>query len=166
MRNPPKEGAPCSPTGDANPDASPYDCLGYILQRLFSTFPNSWPGVGLVLLRLCLTGALLDIGIPGLSERSDGTVIAQHLIAAMGGILLLAGLWTPAVGTLVACDEVWIAISVYSPDRQETWMHIFIAMLAISLAMLGPGAWSIDARLFGRQRFDIDHRTRGKKSSL
>jgi uncharacterized membrane protein YphA (DoxX/SURF4 family) len=44
------------------------------------------------------------------------------------------------------------------------WMHIFVAVLCISLAMLGPGVWSIDARLFGRKRFDID-RARGKRPS-
>ena len=73
----------------------------------------------------------------------------------------MAGLWTPVVATLVAFDEVWIAFSLYSPGREETWIHILVSMLAISVAMLGPGAWSIDARLFGRQRFDID-RSRGR----
>ena len=68
------------------------------------------------------------------------------------------------MGTLAALDEVWIALSRYS-GRQDTWIHIFLAMLAVSVAMLGPGAWSIDARLFGRKRFDID-RTRGRRPYL
>jgi len=87
------------------------------------------------------------------------------LIVAIGGIFLLAGLWTPVMGALVALDEVWIALSLYSRQREDAWMHIFLAVLAVSVAMLGPGAWSIDARLFGRKRFDID-RTRGKRPSL
>jgi putative oxidoreductase len=119
----------------------------------------------LLLLRLCLAIALLCFSIPGLSKGSEAIVFAQQLIAAVGGILLLAGLWTPVVGALVALDEAWIAFSLYSPGREDSWIHMFIAMLAASVAMLGPGAWSIDARLFGRQRFDID-RTRGRKSSL
>ena len=69
---------------------------------------------------------------------------------------MLAGLWTPVIGALVALDEAWIAYSLYSPGRQDMLIHIFVAILAASVAMLGPGAWSIDARLFGRQRFDID----------
>jgi uncharacterized membrane protein YphA (DoxX/SURF4 family) len=69
------------------------------------------------------------------------------------------------IGALVAIDEAWMAFSLYSPGREDTWIHMLVAMLSVSLAMLGPGAWSIDARLFGRQRFDID-RTRGQKSSL
>jgi putative oxidoreductase len=68
------------------------------------------------------------------------------------------------MGTLAALDEVWIALLRYS-GRQDTWTHIFLAMLAVSVAMLGPGAWSIDARLFGRKRFDID-RTRGRRPYL
>jgi len=123
---------------------------------LFSTFPNGWPGVGLLLLRFCLASALLYFSIPGLSDSSEAIVFAQELIAAIGGIFLLAGLWTPIVGALVALDEAWIAFSLYSPGREDMWVHIFVAILAASVAMLGPGAWSIDARLFGRQRFDID----------
>ena len=91
-------------------------------------------------------------------------MLAQDLSASAGGVFLLAGLWTPVMGGLVALDEVWIALSLYSPPRGDTWIHVFLAALAASVAMLGPGAWSLDARLFGRKRFDID-RTRGRKRS-
>jgi uncharacterized membrane protein YphA (DoxX/SURF4 family) len=138
--------------------------LGFTLQRLFSTFPNSWPGVGLLLLRLCLAIALLYVSAPGVANGSEVIVLAQ-VVPAVGGFLLLVGLWTPVVATVVAFDQVCIAFSLYSLDREETWIHIFLALLAVSVGMLGPGAWSIDARLFGRQRFEID-RTRGRKSSL
>jgi len=67
------------------------------------------------------------------------------------------------MGTLVTLVELWIALLHYSPG-EDTWMHIFLAVLAVSVAMLGPGAWSVDARLFGRKRFDID-RTRGRRPS-
>jgi uncharacterized membrane protein YphA (DoxX/SURF4 family) len=139
--------------------------LGCILQRLFSTFPSSWPGVGLILLRLCLGIALVYFGIAGLSNPSETIALAQNLIAAAGGIFLLAGLWTPVIGTLIGLDEVWIALLHDSPRQEHTWIHIFLAILALSVATLGPGAWSIDARLFGRKRFDID-RTRSRRLSL
>jgi putative oxidoreductase len=82
----------------------------------------------------------------------------------VGGIFLLAGLWTPVIGTVVALDEVWIGLSLYALRQEDTWIHIFLGVLSVGLAMLGPGAWSIDARLFGRTRFDID-RTRGRRPS-
>jgi uncharacterized membrane protein YphA (DoxX/SURF4 family) len=136
------------------------------LQRLFSTFPNSWPGVGLLLFRVCLGIALIYFGLAGLWAKSPESISpTQNLIAAVGGIFLLAGLWTPVVGALAALDEVSIALVLHSPQREDTWIHIFLAILAISVAMLGPGALSIDARLFGRKRFDID-RTRSRKPSL
>lgn len=137
--------------------------LGCVLQRLFSTFPNSWPGTGLLLLRICLGVALIYFGVAGFSGTpSEPITLAQNSIAALGAIFLLAGLWTPVVATIAGLDEVWIALSLDSPGRQETWIHIFLAIFAVSMAMLGPGAWSIDARLFGRKRFDID-RTRTRK---
>jgi putative oxidoreductase len=140
--------------------------LGCILQRLFSTFPNSWPGVGLLLLRVCFGVALIYFAIAGLSGTPPEPItLAQNSIAAVGAIFLLAGLWTPVIGALAALDEVWIALSLSPPGRQDTWTHIFLAILAVSVAMLGPGAWSIDARLFGRKRFDSD-RTRGRRLSL
>ena len=139
--------------------------LGCILQRLFSTFPNGWPGFGLLLLRLCLGITLMYFGTAGVSGKpSDPINLAQSLIAAAGGTLLFAGLWTPAVGGLIALDEVWIALSLYSAHQEAMWLHVRLAIFAVSVAMLGPGAWSIDARLFGRKRFDIDW-TRGSRPS-
>jgi putative oxidoreductase len=134
--------------------------LGSALQRLFSTFPNRWPGIGLLLLRLCFGITLLYFGSAAFSAVPSGPVpFTQSVIAAGGGIFLLAGLWTPAMGGLIALNELWIALSFYPPQQEKTWIHVFLTVFAVSVAMLGPGAWSIDARLFGRKRFDID-RTR------
>ena len=76
-----------------------------------------------------------------------------HLASIAGGIFLLAGFWTPLIGALLALEQLYIAFSLYSPPSDFTWIHIFLAVLSISLSTLGPGAWSIDARLFGRKRF-------------
>jgi putative oxidoreductase len=140
--------------------------LGCILQRLFSTFPNSWPGLGLLLLRISLSIALISFVTAGLSAGKplESISFARDLTAALAGFFLIAGLWTPVMGSLVAIDEIWIALSPYSSGREEVWVHIFLAILSVSVAMLGPGAWSIDARLFGRKCIDID-RTKGRRSS-
>jgi putative oxidoreductase len=135
-----------------------------LLQRLFSAFPDGSPGVGLLFFRLCLSVALIYFGAPGLTNPSDPIPFARALIAAAGAIFLLVGLWTPVLATLIALAEVWSGSSLYSQSRDNMWIHIFLAILCISLAMLGPGVWSIDARLFGRKRFDID-RARGKRPS-
>jgi putative oxidoreductase len=144
---------------------TPYDKYGTSVQRLFSTFPGSWPGFGLLLLRCALGVALTCSGTAGLlGTVPDPAVFAQRGVAVAGGIFLIVGLWTPVMGILVALDEVWIALSIQSLAREGMWIHIFLAIVAVSMAMLGPGAWSIDARLFGRKRIDLN--SRGRRPSL
>jgi len=75
------------------------------------------------------------------------------MIAAGAGILLLVGLWTPVVGAVIAASELWIVFSGGDPS-----LPIVLAILGATLAMIGPGAWSIDARLFGRKHFEIPER--------
>jgi putative oxidoreductase len=92
-------------------------------------------------------------------------VLTGYLASIAGGIFLFAGFWTPVVGGLLALDQLYIAFSLYSPPSDLMWIHLFLAVLSVSLATLGPGAWSIDARLFGRKRFHFD-RARGIRPSL
>jgi uncharacterized membrane protein YphA (DoxX/SURF4 family) len=70
-----------------------------------------------------------------------------ELIGSVLGLFILAGLWTPAVGALVAVVQVWIALKGAGNES----MAIILATVGGTLAMIGPGAWSIDARLFGRK---------------
>ena len=81
-------------------------------------------------------------------------------------MFLLAGLWTPVMGALIGLDELWIAFSLNSSQPDSRLVHIFLAVVIAGVAMLGPGAWSIDARLFGRKRFRMADRNRGRKPSL
>ena len=140
--------------------------MGCALQRLFSTFPNGWPGFGLLLLRLGIGIALICVGINDLLRAAGEPVtVARDLVAAAGGALLIAGLWTPVTGALIAIDEFWMAASLYFSHRNGQSTHVLFAVLTAGVAMLGPGAWSIDARLFGRRRFGIGDRTRGRTPS-
>jgi putative oxidoreductase len=127
---------------------------GGILQRLFSTFPNHWPGAGLLLMRLSLGIAMICLGTSILlREPGAATSVAQQIIGVAAGVFVIAGLWTPVTATLGAIDQIWIALSFPSSQRGAESIHILLGVLCASVAMLGPGAWSIDARLFGRRRF-------------
>jgi len=67
------------------------------------------------------------------------------------GLLLIIGLWTPIVGIVICLLE--ITLVVMAGRAMES--SVMQAALGVSLALLGPGAWSIDARLFGRKRVEI-----------
>jgi len=115
-------------------------------------FPNGWPGIGLLLLRL-VAGVLLVLGgIAGLMGTSPRESVTLQVIAAIAGIFLLAGLWTPIAGALVTMTELWIALT----GTDQTRSAILLATMGAALAILGPGARSIDALLFGRKLLDIE----------
>jgi len=86
------------------------------------------------------------------------TILAVLSIAA--GILLIAGLWTPIVGSFIALIEVWKMIML--PGDKSVWLLLGTAGAA--LAMLGPGLWSIDARLFGWKRIETPPRKTNSNS--
>ena len=132
----------------------PYAGSGCFLQRLFSTFPNGWPGLGILLQRVLTATTLFCYGIAHLRDTSQFASIVPHIFAAVAGILLLVGLWTPMVGALVAVMEMWTIFS----RSGDPWISIMLAVLSATLAMIGPGAWSIDAHLFGRKHFEIPQR--------
>ena len=125
------------------------------MQRLFSGFADGWPGVGLLLLRLLTGLALIYFGIANLREAPSLATAVLEVIGIGAGILLLVGLWTPVSGSLAATVMVWIALSRYFSHSGDPWIAVVQAVLGAVLAMVGPGAWSIDARLFGRKRIDM-----------
>jgi putative oxidoreductase len=125
------------------------------VQRLFSTFADGWPGLGLLLLRLLTAAALIHFGIANLREAPPLPTAALQITGVGAGILLLVGLWTPVAGALAAIVKVSIALSRFLSHSGDPWIAIMQAVLGAVLAMVGPGAWSIDARLFGRKRIDI-----------
>jgi putative oxidoreductase len=98
----------------------------------------------------------MAIVIEGASALMAGPPLAAVLVQMLSiglGILLLAGLWTPVTGTLVAAEALWNVFSSGHP-----WRWIMLATLGAALALIGPGAWSIDARLFGWRRLEIRDR--------
>ena len=86
------------------------------------------------------------------------TITAAILLVA--GFLLMLGLWTPIVGTSVAVIEAWKFLTLPG-DR---WLWLLLGTVSGALAMLGPGRWSIDARLFGWKRVEVPPRRNSSKS--
>jgi putative oxidoreductase len=119
------------------------------LRRLYSTFAGGWPGIGLLVLRLVVGSVLLvSTGVMRWSDPPHVTLTSASL--ALLGLLLVAGLWTPVVGGVVAL----IQISQFLRIDAHPLVDLLAGTITAALAMLGPGHWSVDARLFGWKRID------------
>ena len=121
------------------------------MQRLYPMFPFGWPGRGLLLLRLGIVAILTHDGIRAWMGAPQRESTAPQVVAAITGVFLLVGLWTPVAGAIVALSEIWIVLTG-AAHPQST---ILLATQGVALAFLGPGSLSIDARLFGRKRLNI-----------
>lgn len=117
-----------------------------LLRRLFSTFARGWPGVGLLLLRVIAAAALINQAAYRFQPGISAIILASFTVAT--AILLLLGLWTPIAGVLAVTVELWAAFT----EPGDHWIHILLGALGAGLGLLGPGIWSVDARLFGWKR--------------
>jgi len=122
-------------------------------RRSFSAFPDGWPGYGLLLLRVTLGLPLIYWGTIDLAAPNLTAI--PELAAAAAGILLISGLFTPAAGAIIVLAQAWMAFSPAFTGDGERSIRLFVAAVSASVAMLGPGAWSVDARRFGRKVFEI-----------
>jgi uncharacterized membrane protein YphA (DoxX/SURF4 family) len=104
-------------------------------------------------MRLSAGIAILVQGVSALLAGPALVTVVFQTLSIVLGLLLLAGLWTPVVGTLVAAEALWNVFSSGHP-----WRWIMLATLGAALALIGPGAWSIDAHLFGWKRLEIRDR--------
>jgi uncharacterized membrane protein YphA (DoxX/SURF4 family) len=105
-------------------------------------------------MRLVVGIALIDRGITRLSSDPSMLLTVLSVLTTAAGLLLLAGLWTPIAGTLVAVIETWKIFLI----PRNLWIYILLGTLGAALAMVGPGGWSVDARLFGWKRIDLGDR--------
>ena len=117
------------------------------VQRLFSTFPNSWPGFGLLVLRFATGVSLATAAQVAADFAGAASWLAQCVVDGVATLICI-GLWTPTAAIIAAAIQILVMIA----GRQFNVSLVVFAALGASLAMLGPGAWSVDARLFGRKR--------------
>jgi uncharacterized membrane protein YphA (DoxX/SURF4 family) len=85
-----------------------------------------------------------------------------------GGAFLLVGLMTPLVAALVAAGGIGIALSLIPLPGQDLFNSylaiINLIVLPVAIALLGPGAFSLDARMFGRREITIPSSSNVSKS--
>jgi hypothetical protein len=111
------------------------------MDRFLSLFPNAAASVGLMLLRIAVAAAAhLDATGHFIAARPGWQVVVSWVCSAA----LLAGCLTPlfsGVLAIVALTQLGGADGSFSPAVR--------AVIAVALALLGAGAYSLDARLFG-----------------
>jgi len=131
------------------------------MQRLFLSFPGGWPGLALLLLRSTVGLVLISAGAYSLSRADEVTLLVLILaIAAFAsGLLLLIGFFTPIGGTLgalsAACAVLFaVPMGALNPMQLKVSAVVVVVMAGV-VGILGPGAFSIDSRLFGRRKIVI-----------
>jgi uncharacterized membrane protein YphA (DoxX/SURF4 family) len=138
-----------------------------VVQRLFSAFPDGPPGFGLLLLRAVVGLTAAVQGAVFLTAAGPHTLVAWIAggLATASGITVLIGFLTPGMG---ACVGVSTALLWYSVPPPGVFLDGVTALIIVSdsaaIALLGPGAFSVDARLFGRREILIRHEPHVPKS--
>jgi uncharacterized membrane protein YphA (DoxX/SURF4 family) len=114
------------------------------MRRLFAMFPTGAPGCGLVLLRAVAALSLQAdaSGHLALTAHSSAPGVALILLS----LALLVGLLTPIVALMAAAIEAALLITSGSAGIA---LMLQGPVICVALALLGPGAYSLDARLFG-----------------
>jgi uncharacterized membrane protein YphA (DoxX/SURF4 family) len=129
------------------------------VQRLFATFPTGSPGLGLLVLRLAVALALVVHGAACLAGEPTLGMSAVAVTAALTAALLVIGLLTPLAGSLAAVTGVGLAMAWLPAPTANPFEVRLTAVLVVSvataIALLGPGAFSLDAALFGRREIAI-----------
>jgi hypothetical protein len=107
-------------------------------------------------MRLVVGSALIARASSILWADPAMNVTVPTILLMGAGILLIAGFWTPIVGTSVALTEIWKMLMLPG-DRSGL---LLLGTFGAALAMLGPGLWSVDARLYGWKRLEATPRKR------
>jgi hypothetical protein len=135
------------------------------VQRSFSTFAPGWPGIGLLVLRIALGVPLLVEAAALLAEwrATAGPLVVIALISVAAGLALQLGYSVGRAAIAGAADVIAIHFSSLHGERLNLFSSRIACFLAISIAialvLLGPGAFSIDARRFGRREIVIPPRS-------
>jgi hypothetical protein len=108
-------------------------------------FPAGAPGIALLMLRVSLAAAILD-GDPDCLKPAAGPPICVALAAQ--SLFLCIGFMTPVVSVIACLFEL---VSLLIGAHTDMRFTVLSSLNAAAIALLGPGAYSLDARLFGRR---------------
>jgi putative oxidoreductase len=122
------------------------------MQRLFSNFAGGWAAFGLLLIRIAAGASLVVVGETRLHPGQPVLTLILGVLAIGDGAVLIAGLWTPVAGFLA----IALTVSEILVYHDSLYPGILLAAMGAGVAFVGPGAFSIDAFLFGLKKIEIE----------
>jgi uncharacterized membrane protein YphA (DoxX/SURF4 family) len=130
------------------------------LQRAFSSFPSGWAGVALLVLRVVVgASATLEAGLLIAGGVTAPLATGAAISIVIAGVALMIGFLTPIASALVCLGGAGIMLACVTPAPLllfDSRMAVFESVvMSAALVILGPGAISLDGRLFGRREVAI-----------
>jgi hypothetical protein len=120
------------------------------MQRLFGTFPNRGAGLALVILRVAGAATLLSPLVSGARLCPGSAVEVLFTLSGIAALLLVIGWFTP----VAAASAILFTLGALWMCRATTVNALMIAIL-VCIGLLGAGAYSVDAHLYGRRRLVV-----------
>ncbi len=112
-------------------------------------FPTGLAGIALVVLRISVAAMFL---VDGTAQWTLVTSLWTLLLFALPAVALCCGFLTPYFASF-CCIEELVALWIVAGHDE---LHLILASLTSAvLAILGPGAYSVDARIFGRRLLTV-----------
>lgn len=108
-------------------------------------FPHGGPGVGLLLLRLSVAAILI---MDAAKCSGASFILLLCVLVVLMSLSLSIGFLTPYL-SVIACAAA--IVNLLLGLNSDNLFHVFPVINAAALTLLGPGAYSLDARLFGRR---------------
>lgn len=130
------------------------------MQRWYKTFPHGLAGIGLLVLRAAI-GTKLMIEASACMVEPQSLKLGVWLLAALGlgiGTSFLVGFLTQLIAGISALAGA--AVYLWHPSWASGPLSFETIVIALAIALLGPGAISLDAYLFGRRKIVIPPVTR------
>jgi putative oxidoreductase len=117
-------------------------------------FARSWEGIGLLLLRLACGAVLMGEAVSRISGIPGSESFVYIALLTPASLAMFTGYRTRIAGAGTAALEV----SLLALREGSAVAHLLLATLGVALALMGPGAWSVDARRSGWRRIYIPRR--------